>query len=799
MTIKELQFALAVEPEDSELNQEGLPDQSYLLSMCGGLVMISGDTETVRFIHYTVQEYFERAHHPQFSSAHSYLATTCITYLSFSAFADGSFRQYFYRSPRRFLDRQVLFWYASRHWGDHVRECCDQDSGIHATVRSFLTRKANVLFSFTVAYSRRVYEGCEPLYFHYEQQWYLHMAAVFGLDWLIEELLQQGADLDARDWQKQTPLHRAIEHGHTSVVKRLLERGANPESRDRWTRDAMEIATITGNEPITRLLMQEAFLPDMERVVSGVVEEGHLGILRLILGSFRDTSEKVSCVGTALLAASSSGHEACVRLLLEEVEDLEMSEIQSSLDRAMIESLRKDNFVITQLFLEYGASLTEGLLIAAKHYDMASARYLLDRGANIEAFNSEGNRPIHLSCSPRFCDDSEAMLKFLVERGADIDARGSDKKTPLMILAAAGYADLVAYLLRSGADVLAKDGKFNRSAIEWVVPGGHWQVVQLLLKCQSSAETGKGLIALTRLYQGPRLLDTKKVDSNAAQHGEGSDKSDFNDESSDELDSEARVLEENKRLLSDINTLQPEDLKRLLLLHLPARKGDETIFRAFIDMGADIEAFDDAGYRALHRAAMYGRTNTIRLLLDHGAMVDSQKESNSGLTPLAVAVRFDSNNSVQLLIESGADIERDSEDMGPPLMAAVDRGNRDIVCLLLDSGADPITKMASGHGGSVVHRAVFLQSIKDYREILRLLVTRGADLEARDHDGKTPLLLAVELAQPNRVRDLLELGADPTSVGDDTMPRMYTDYGFSYADDSTFEYAMQLIKDAKQR
>ena len=208
-------------------------------------------------------------------------------------------------------------------------------------------------------------------------------------------------------------------------------------------------------------------------------------------------------------------------------------------------------------------------------------------------------------------------------------------------------------------------------------------------------------------------------------------------------------------------------------------------------MGADLEALDDDGERALQRAVEYNHMNIPMLLLDHGAMADPQKEVDSGRTPHFIAVENGNYDIVQLLIEKGADIELDSEIFDPPLMVAVYGAGEDTIRLLLDSGADPNTETASGHGGSALHRAVSRPFFFD-SEILRLLVTKGANLEAKDHDGRTLLLLAVELARIDMVSLLLELGADPTSVDVDTMPERYVEK-------SEFETAMQLIDDTKQR
>ena len=683
------------------------------------------------------------------------------------------------------MNRHVLLRYASKH----------QDPAIRPIVRLFLTRKANVSCSIAIGYRERSSELSNPFSSYNASD--LHVAATFGLDWLVEELLQQEASVDVPDSADRTPLHKAAADGHTNVVKSLLEKGANPNLKDIWRCDAIGLAARAGHEPTAQFLLQEeALLPDIQQVINASAEEGHLGVLQLILGTVKDAGERAFQVGTALERTSLFGQEVCVRLLVEEIKDLEMSEMQSDLDEALFRSLEAQKFPITHLLLDHGADPTKGLHRAAWQCDIAGARHLLDRGANIEAVNSEGDRSIHLSVrSSSFPDELERMLELLLERGVDVNVYGSNKEPPLLTVAKQGRAKLVQQLLDNGADILAKDGKFNRSAIEWSALGGHLHVVQLLLKSQPSAETGKGLIALTRFYQALRLLDTNEVDSNAAERGEDSDnvnsESEVDDESSDDLDLEHEFYEEFNRLLSDINTLPLEDLKRLLLLHHSAGKGDETIVRAFIDLGADVEASYDGGENALYTAAVHGHTNIVRLLLDHGAIVDPQEESNSGFPPLSVAIRNGIYDSVQLLIERKADIERDSEKYGPPLMVAVYCAEEDIIRLLLDSGADPNTETACGHGGNALHKAVSSRFFVD-PTILKLLIAKVANLEAKDHDDRTPLLVAVRMAWIVMVIFLLELGTDPTSVEDDTMSRK----GVHEVD---FKTAMQLIKDAKRR
>ena len=145
MTINELRCALAVEREDSYLDKETLPMADFLLSVCGGLIVVD-ESEIVRFVHFTAQDYFARA--GRLASAHNYLATVCITYLSFSTFDIGPYQDSGLATENKHrwseyekvlalvhkpLKDNALLSYVSVHWGDHVRKCGNQDHAIHTS------------------------------------------------------------------------------------------------------------------------------------------------------------------------------------------------------------------------------------------------------------------------------------------------------------------------------------------------------------------------------------------------------------------------------------------------------------------------------------------------------------------------------------------------------------------------------------------------------------------------------------------------------------------------------------------
>ena len=60
LTTYELQYALAVKAGDSKLDKDNLREIEDMVSVCAGLVTIDKDSNIVRLVHYTTQEYFER-------------------------------------------------------------------------------------------------------------------------------------------------------------------------------------------------------------------------------------------------------------------------------------------------------------------------------------------------------------------------------------------------------------------------------------------------------------------------------------------------------------------------------------------------------------------------------------------------------------------------------------------------------------------------------------------------------------------------------------------------------------------
>ncbi|EUC41371.1 hypothetical protein COCMIDRAFT_8904 [Bipolaris oryzae ATCC 44560] len=131
--------------------------------------------------------------------------------------------------------------------------------------------------------------------------------------------------------------------------------------------------------------------------------------------------------------------------------------------------------------------------------------------------------------------------------------------------------------------------------------------------------------------------------------------------------------------------------------------------------------------------------------------------------PFYQATRWGNKRMLNMLLERGPDIYELDLRGTAPLHLAVRNGYAESVQLLLNLGAN-----ANLMGGQFRYNKVpphFVPGIGG-KQTIQLLVGKGTDLEARDHDGKTPLYISCQSGAIENVRLLLEIGAD-TWVKDD--------------------------------
>jgi uncharacterized protein len=141
----------------------------------------------------------------------------------------------------------------------------------------------------------------------------------------------------------------------------------------------------------------------------------------------------------------------------------------------------------------------------------------------------------------------------------------------------------------------------------------------------------------------------------------------------------------------------------------------------------------------LWEACAAGRRDRVDILLDRAPML-VHGYSGDGHSALGLAVFFGHEDIAELLLDHGADVNAASKNAQQvtPLHAAVARHNAAMVRELLKRGADANARQAGGF--TPLHGAAYHGD----REISALLIEHGADPRGTTADGKTPAALAAE-------------------------------------------------------
>ncbi len=161
-----------------------------------------------------------------------------------------------------------------------------------------------------------------------------------------------------------------------------------------------------------------------------------------------------------------------------------------------------------------------------------------------------------------------------------------------------------------------------------------------------------------------------------------------------------------------------------------------------------------------YRAAVLDIEQLNTALFEQGSIVLNYLDP-WGCSPLHIATKKRAPNLVRLLLQKRALLNLKDGSGVTPLHIAVGHGTEQIVQLLLNNGAH--TEVKDSSGNTAVQRA--LSKRKDV-VTLSLLIDKGADIEARDIVGRTPLCNAIVSNSLITARYLIKRGADANAKCD---------------------------------
>jgi len=414
-----------------------------------------------------------------------------------------------------------------------------------------------------------------------------------------------------------------------------------------------------------------------------------------------------------------------------------------------------------------GSDGTPALHWAVRVDDVATAKLLLGAGAQATLANRYGLTPLAIASA----NGNAAMIGVLLDAGADANAPDPAGDTPLMNAARVGSIDAVSLLLERGAKIDAADATYQQTALMVAIRENNPDIVKLLIA------RGASVNAKTRVGRAPQWIFPNSVPGFG--HGIGivrgglpprGARAPIPGGMSPLLYAARDGRMDLVRMLLDAGAnINERDANDITPLIIAITNNHPDVARFLIDHGADLKAVDWYG-----RTPLWAAVETRNMDLDNGTFVNSID-------------RAPYLDLIQVLLDRGVDVNARMKEVPPirreflrvtgslswvdftgqtPFLTAALAGDVSVMKLLLKHGADPniptfsgTTALMAAAGVNWVFDQTYDEGQPALLEAVKLCVELGMDVNAVNSMGLTALHGAANRGSDEIIRYLVQRGA----------------------------------------
>lgn len=553
------------------------------------------------------------------------------------------------------------------------------------------------------------------------------------------ELFKGKADVHATDSRGRTPLHLAAELKDPALTGYFILLGAKVDAVDLSGRTPLTI-TADNLDPDTALVLTGAGADIFYRV-NGKSSPAEIGVTAgspYLEGLVTEKTVLLSDnTGKTLLhLASEQGNSPAVKHILSKGALVNKRDLngKTSLDLALgrPESLAH-------------AETAESLILAGGYSEAGIFSYFAPavRSSNYNIRMSDGLAPLHYAAR----EGHTGIIQYLINKKADLNIKNASGMTALHEAVQSGNLEVMAQLIKAGIDINAQDAKGNTALHIVLPPDIRQEGVDLLLTSGAN----------------PNIRDD---------HG------DTPLHITTSLNMDSGIL---FSMLSKNADVTSRNIEGKTPLYLAVQLNRVHLVTQLLQYGSDIFASDNNGITPF-QMAIQNQSTALPLLINQETVQFSDSDGN---TQLHIAVKYNGDiPTITLILENKAQVNARNRAGDTALLYAVNQNKREAGELLLSNKADIFAANAEGRsplyaaiadkstyrewmlnsttiaardglGNSVLHYAAQWR----LNTIIPEIVRRGAEPEAHNATGETPLFVAVKINSPPTILALVSSGA----------------------------------------